>query len=132
MLCSLKVYSLRVAPQTAAANKSVWFHSPSHTAGWGSIAINRNCTTGAVVAEILNAVHIFPIDPSGMAGPATVYGKRKHERESLVSPHGICFVHRGAAETLLIADAGKSRVVEITTSGVFMREIKLGDGNVWV
>jgi hypothetical protein len=38
-------------------------------------------------------------------------------------PRSACFVHRDGVDTLLIADSGNNRVVEVTARGEFMRAI---------
>jgi sugar lactone lactonase YvrE len=45
-------------------------------------------------------------------------------------PTSACFVHRDGVDTLLIADCGNDRVVEVTARGEFMRAIAV-DSHPW-
>jgi hypothetical protein len=66
------------------------------------------------------------LDPIIVGTPRTAgsaHGELKY-------PHFACFMHRGGVDTLLIADYGNDRVVEVTAGGEFMRAIAV-DGHPW-
>jgi hypothetical protein len=100
--------------------------------GFGGIATNVNGTLCASVNHRQHCVYICSVDGSGeltadtvVFGTAGISGSGSGQ---LDFPACACFVHRNGAETLLIADFGNDRVVEVTATGVFLRAIALKEG----
>ncbi len=100
-------------------------------AGSGGNAVNVDGTLFASVDRDAHCVYIYSVadrtsDPivvgtAGTSGGA--HGLLKY-------PACVCFVHRDGVDTLLIADCGNDRVVEVTAGGVFMRAMA-ADGPPW-
>jgi DNA-binding beta-propeller fold protein YncE len=92
--------------------------------GDGGIAENAD---GTLVASVERDAHCVRIhnETDRTSDPVVVgtAGTRGSAHGLLNYPAFVCFVHRDGVDTLLIADWGNSRVVEVTARGEFMRAI---------
>ena len=92
------------------------------TASAKSLAVNSTCTMLAFVElhGSSNRVQILPIPDVIPDVPSATW------HEDGVGLVALCFAQRRCGrETILVTDARNKRVVELTTSGAFMREIAL-------
>jgi DNA-binding beta-propeller fold protein YncE len=83
--------------------------------GYGNVAMNDDGTLYASVDSRRNRIHIH--DMTGEHETTAVYGDGK---DQLDNPRHACFVGH---DSLLICDAGNSRIVEISVTGIFKRVV---------
>jgi DNA-binding beta-propeller fold protein YncE len=99
----------------------------------GGIAMNVSGTLLASVNFDQHCLYICSVDRSGeLTTDAVVVGTpgiRGSAHGQFDSPASACFVHRNGIDTLLIADTGNRRVVEVSASGVFLRAIAVKTGS---
>lgn len=96
--------------------------------GGSGIAMNINGTLLASVDCWQHCVHVQSMDDSlgNIVGDPIIVGTpgiRGNGHGQLSGPRFACFVHRNDVDTLLICDFGNERVVEVSSSGVFLRTI---------
>jgi hypothetical protein len=93
--------------------------------GAGGIAVNEDRSLFAKVNGPSCSVCVYSIDGDERIDwdAPVVFGSFGTGPMHLLCPEHICFAKRSAIETLLIADSGKLRIVEITTAGAFVRSI---------
>jgi hypothetical protein len=94
--------------------------------GDGGIAFNVDGTLFASVDADFHCVYIYSVN--GHTADAVVVGSFGSAHGQLNTPIFACFVHRNGVDTLLIADLGNDRVVEVTASGLFLRAIVVKGG----
>ena len=85
-----------------------------------------------VVGGGQHCVHIYSVvdlTADDVVGTAGTPGTSGSAHGQLNNPTFVCFVRRNGIHTLLIADTGNDRVVEVTASGVFLRAIAVKEGS---
>lgn len=109
------------------SNKSL--PSVSGHGGGGGICVNADGTLFASAHFTSHAVYIYGMDDKGeRTGPAVVVGTVGFPGDAsplLFYPEHLCFVRRGGIDTLLISNRHGGRIVEVTTSGTYMRDIPI-------
>jgi hypothetical protein len=103
----------------------LWTSIPAHV---GSVAVNYDGTLCASAAVNEHCVYIYSVDCLGKrtADKRVVVGTARtpgYAEGQLHFPRFLCFVRRHGVDTLLICDWGNSRLVEVSTKGVFLRII---------
>ncbi len=101
--------------------------------GSGGSALSHDGTMFASVNTAQHCVYMcgLPVDDIGKL-PVVVFGTAGTSGSAdgqLSHPMFTCFVRRNGIDTLLIADARNSRVVEVSVTGVFMRSIAVKKGS---
>lgn len=100
----------------------------------GGISVSADGTLFASADYSFHAVYIYGMDAKGeRTGPPVVVGTvgvRGVSGLLLNYPEYLCFVRRGSVDTLLISNGCGGRVVEVTTSGTYLRDIPT-PGNNW-
>ena len=82
--------------------------------GSGGIAVNMDGTLLASVVSDQNCVYIYSVvDTTADAVVVGATGTAGSGHGQLNNPRSACFVHRNGVDTLLIADFGNDRVVEV-------------------
>lgn len=130
-LCGLSCFFFMcAASQKKRAMHAIPLLSLKGSFGCGGIAVNNDGTLMASVDSEQHCVHIYSMDSEGecIADPIIIghMGERGIAHGYLSYPWGICFVHRGGTDSLLICDYGNTRIVETTAGGVFLRTIAAG------
>jgi hypothetical protein len=90
------------------------------------MAVNSDGTLFASVDSKQQCVRIYS---QGREGQRTADPFVFGTRGQLDGPRFLCFVHRNGTDTLLICDLGNDRVVEVSSSGVFLRAIAVKPGS---
>jgi DNA-binding beta-propeller fold protein YncE len=94
------------------------------------IAVNADGTLFASVHSKQHCVHIYSkADRTADAVIVGTAGTAGSSHGQLDSPAFACFAHRNGVDTLLICDLSNDRVVEVTTSGLFLRAIAMKKGS---
>ena len=95
--------------------------------GGGSIAVNADGTLFASAHYSAHAVYIYSTNEKGeRVGDVVVVGRPGVSGDVvglLTYPEELCFVHRRKVDTLLISTRRNGRIVEVSASGMYLRDI---------
>ena len=100
--------------------------------GSGGIAVNASGTLFASVDSKQHCVRIYRLECLRECTAVVIVGTASHygiDPGTFNTPTFACFVRRNCVDTLVICDSGNDRVVEVTSSGEFVRSIAMTKGS---